>query len=346
VQEEVECYFPKSRVQLLVPVQRAKKAASEPGSQVVQKVSLLRPGTVILVDHNHLHLVAAELMAALPETYVCIDEVHKALNKTLRTQACHQIADVARFSTVMTGTPVIGENLKQLIPWLQDIVPFPVHPANCVVAMSHANSHRVDTGVLVVEEEVYDQSVEKDAHYRSLAPSTLGGTMTLFDGARDLRKLFSYAWELLDPKMVESTVNSSRTGGVFLVARDKPHQIVLERLVTDALLRAGIPGKVQVMSNSVNMNTSHDVRVLIGRQSLSEGFSACFASTMVTGVYLSNQAQRDQLRGRIDRLSQKSKSVKYITVHGGVLSLVHNKHLDAASIAAVIKGLASLVILQ
>jgi hypothetical protein len=83
--------------------------------------------------------------------------------------------------------------------------------------------------------------------------------------------------------------------------------------------------------------------VVIVTKSAAEGYSMCFAGSMISSIYRSNQAKRDQMRGRINRLSQSRKSVEYVTIHGGVLTYIHKKHLTAASIAALVNHLAQAV---
>jgi hypothetical protein len=61
---------------------------------------------------------------------------------------------------------------------------------------------------------------------------------------------------------------------------------------------------------------------------------------MVTGVYPSNNADREQLEGRINRIGQKSPSVQYITVHTGILTYIMNNHNDARNLSAVLSALA------
>jgi hypothetical protein len=310
----------------LVPLKSAKTSRG-----IITTVRQMRKRSVTFIEHDHLRRVCDELCTIGPY-YACIDEVHKAVvSNTLRSQVCLQLTGAAAYWTVMTGTPVLNDNVLSLAPWLQPLCGYPVTKSNIFVAMSSMNAHIVDTGVKVADEEVRVDGVEQDPEYKALAPPGLGGDNKEFFGARDLLPLLRLNWGLLDTEMVGQTVKY-RSDRVYLVARDRKHQATLMRLLTAK--------GVQCVVMETGFTTTRHTEVVIGRTGLSEGFTMCFAGTMVTGVYLTNQATRDQLRGRINRVSQARDSVLYVTVHGGVLSKIHDRHQDAASIAAICKALA------
>ena len=58
-------------------------------------------------------------------------------------------------------------------------------------------------------------------------------------------------------------------------------------------------------------------------------------SRLGVGVYPSNEANRAQMRGRINRMGQRASSVMYVTVHCGVLSTLREKHHSARSLEAM-----------
>jgi hypothetical protein len=47
---------------------------------------------------------------------------------------------------------------------------------------------------------------------------------------------------------------------------------------------------------------------------------------MVSGVYFGNEADREQVRGRIHRLSQNRPVVRYVYVHTGVLTAIRRDY--------------------
>jgi hypothetical protein len=104
---------------------------------------------------------------------------------------------------------------------------------------------------------------------------------------------------------------------------------------------------VEIMNGSMDiyqpLPSKKQIAVVIGRSLLATGFSMCFAKSIVTSIYLTNQAVREQLRERINRNSQIRDSIEYVTVHGGLLSLIHNRHLDATSVSAVARSLSNAI---
>ena len=61
---------------------------------------------------------------------------------------------------------------------------------------------------------------------------------------------------------------------------------------------------------------------------------------MVTSVYFSNQATREQLEGRINRIGQTSPNVRIIIYHTGILSYIHEKYEKARTLSEALKGFA------
>ncbi len=67
---------------------------------------------------------------------------------------------------------------------------------------------------------------------------------------------------------------------------------------------------------------------------------------MITSVYFTNQAKRDQMEGRINRISQKSEFIDIYTVHVGLLSIIQERYKDAANLNQALKKLADEVVLE
>ena len=61
---------------------------------------------------------------------------------------------------------------------------------------------------------------------------------------------------------------------------------------------------------------------------------------MITAVYFSNQATRDQLDGRILRLGQTAERVYVHILHTGILSYTLKHYEDARSLRASMESLA------
>ena len=64
---------------------------------------------------------------------------------------------------------------------------------------------------------------------------------------------------------------------------------------------------------------------------------------MITSVYYSNQATRDQLEGRICRVGQDAKVVSTIVLHTGILTYTLKHYEDARTLRMTMEDLAEIV---
>lgn len=64
---------------------------------------------------------------------------------------------------------------------------------------------------------------------------------------------------------------------------------------------------------------------------------------MITSVYPSNNATREQLRGRINRVVQKTEPLLYYTTHIGILTNIMENHNSAKSLSAALQEVAEKV---
>jgi len=78
------------------------------------------------------------------------------------------------------------------------------------------------------------------------------------------------------------------------------------------------------------------------------GYNLQRLGVIVTGVYAGNAAHRHQLRGRIRRLGQQRKEVKYATVIGRntILDLLHERHKSTDAQGATLEQMAALFLNQ
>ena len=90
-------------------------------------------------------------------------------------------------------------------------------------------------------------------------------------------------------------------------------------------------------------STEEDFNVVVVRQAQCEGYTATRLGCMVTSVYFSNQATREQMRGRIDRITQhrlqrRGLFVEYVTVRCGILANVEANYGKAALFSKALQG--------
>lgn len=277
-----------------------------------------------------------------------VDEVHKTLNDTKRSSVALEIANLSKDFIALTGTPIIDSNTYKLISWLKLVVPYEVNENNFWVAANSMIAKKITTGVEVVDKEVLaDMSDEQSERYYSLVPSALGGTnpnpvWAEWSEASDI------CYEAASVEMVRSVVEYIKTGrGVMLVAKDKAHQQLLyERVIATKvvkkkeiyLLEGG--ASIFLTDEAVERGKVPDYKVVIVPLRKAEGYTLTRLSAMVTSVYPSNNACLTQLRGRINRIGQKEKTVLYKTVHCGILTSIMKNHTAAKNLQQALEGLA------
>ena len=61
---------------------------------------------------------------------------------------------------------------------------------------------------------------------------------------------------------------------------------------------------IHLTNSSVEQGREADFRVVIVRSKQCEGYTVTRLGAMVSSVYFGNQATREQLKGRIDRITQ------------------------------------------
>ena len=108
--------------------------------------------------------------------------------------------------------------------------------------------------------------------------------------------------------------------------------------------QAGVPSSAVVLlerghSLHLEYDTKTSLRVAIVLMRRPEGFTLTKFGAMVTSVYPSNQATRQQIEGRINRLGQKRKEVTIHTVHCGILSFILKHHAEAKNMVEALNAL-------
>ena len=82
------------------------------------------------------------------------------------------------------------------------------------------------------------------------------------------------------------------------------------------------------------------IKIVITTIRHSAGYTLTKFRIMITSVYFTNQATREQLEGRINRIGQISPMVRIITIHTGILSYVHERYEKVRNMAEALKGFA------
>lgn len=305
----------------------------------------LLEGYINVIEHDDLRKAYDELVTKANDTIFVIDEVHKALNDSKRTEVALSISRLSIDFVAMTGTPIVDTNTYKLIWWLEQIVDFEVNSKNFWVAANGMIAKKVNTGILVNRKDVVaEMSTEELKEYNALVPKAMGGTNGRVTD-KDIRKAFEVSYRPCDREIVRLAKVFMKTG-VMIVTRSSAHQETLRGMLVKSgvknnlihVLKAG--ESIFMTDESVEAGDTPDYKIVIVTIRQAEGYTLTRLRTFITSVYPSNNATREQLELRINRISQHAKEINYRTVHSGILTYVLQKHKDAASISAVLSALA------
>jgi len=83
-----------------------------------------------------------------------------------------------------------------------------------------------------------------------------------------------------------------------------------------------------------------NIKIVITTPSHNAGYTLTKFRIMLQTVYFSNQATRDQLEGRLNRIGGYPE-IRIITVHAGILSYINSRYERVRSLAEAMKGFAN-----
>ena len=322
-----------------------------PINVITNKKTKMEPYTVNMVTSDHkLRICESSFVSKASETFFIVDEVHKAMNDTQRTTVATNIASLSYDFVVMTGTPVIDSKTYKLISWLKMIVPYEVNDKNYLVAANSMLTKNVETGVKVLRKNVEAKFSGKQLDlYNGLVPLALGGRNTN-SSKEQMKEAANMCYKACDTemvKLVKKHLNERKNNGVMLVAKDAKHQKKLQNM----LVRKGIrekdiyvleSGKSIVLTDETVKTTGIDYQVVITTIRQAEGYTLTRLNMIIRSVYPSNQANRTQIEGRINRIGQRSEIITYVVVHTGILTNIMNNHNDAKSLEIALVNMAKM----
>jgi hypothetical protein len=348
-------------IQYVMPLKTTKASRIVSGIPVVREC-VFNPNMINIVEHDHIVRCLPELVALGNNLLFVVDEVHKALErKTLRTGSMLEIARSSAEFIAFTGTPVINNNIYNLMEWFKMMLPFRINSNNFLVAMNSMIAKKITTGVKVHDYEITldlgsSEWNSRREQYLNLVPTRKFGGRNHHPSNTDFIKAMDLCYQVCDTRMIQLVIENLSVG-VMLVARRKRHQFYL----ADLCFKHGIkPDEVLVLSStnpnpelyhtatsifltddSVDTGTTPDYRVVIATITHPEGYTLSRLGCLVTGVYPSNNASREQILGRINRMSQHRSEISNYTVHTGILSFIYRHHENARNLSEALKTLAT-----
>lgn len=294
----------------------------------------VKPGMYNVVDVDYLHKVVDDLLPLAPRLLVVVDEVDQCYGATKRTASAFRLANNAMSVLAMTAT-AIRKDSDPLAEWLNLTEPFPVNSSNYLVSMAKAVNLELDLGITKIKEE-------------KVIPMQPEVRQWCFGNPRDWRGMESVIREATDPVLIDVTVEECHRAttvhhpksedtsivpsGALLVAWNQDH---VEKLVEMLKARG-----VQAGGFDQRDDPSLEVLVVVCRNA--RGYnSAIRFGCMVTGVYPGNAADRQQMQGRLSRIGQQRRELRFVTVFmkGSILQLLHEKQLVAGNTNSSIQAL-------
>lgn len=295
-----------------------------------------KKGYITLMDSlNHVRIVAGQVdfNTIMPQTLLIVDEFHKELApKTQRSNIIQCLWANAFLKIGASATPIIGPNIYQLAPFLQDLVPFEITVQNFFAAYSFVVESLLSTGIEVKHETVYvpiDQpssppssppcsSSSSIDRYWFKMPRSLGGSNTTRLEYSELKELLDVELDFANKKCMEliPELLAKKQGSVMVVARDKAHAEQLSALFSKHSYRVlEMIRKEDV--RTVTDPTEADI-VLVTLKS-EAGYTVLTCPWMILFVTPSNCATRKQILGRNNRLSTPFSLLTYFTLVPGAL---------------------------
>jgi superfamily II DNA or RNA helicase len=313
-------------VRILDPCRTSKIRSNANLQRYLTPVGTLpTPYTVTMVSHDHLRKLTEVLSPSVMSFAIFIlDESHKALSDTQRTQHCLELSNAGKEFITMTGTWMIDTKFEKQLPWLAQIVSIPVTKNNLWVAVNGLTMREVDTGIPVKREQVIAKLSAKElTDYKHLMPIGLGGNNRVADKS-SIQQGIAITEQACSKGVIAEAVrvlNDEKEPGVMIVAKNNDHADTLSQ----QLLATGIVTKRQVLvvgqdaetidMTAANRQTEHPhVRVVIVPIRYNTGYNLSRFRVMITQVIPSNQATRSQIERRINRIGQLAKEIHYIVV--------------------------------
>ena len=295
-----------------------------------------QPHTITLIEHDHLRRLDISHPAFRDCVFV-VDEVHKGMNDTIRSKTIKNISQLAQHTIVFTGTPMIDSKTYKLMWYLQRVVDFPVNERNMWVAANQLTARIKTTGIKIVDTDIVPDFGKRLEEYRRYAPVGVGGKNES-PSQGDVKAAMDVCYEIILVEMARYIKRLLATEpGVFVVVYNARHAALLEKHLV------GIETVILSGGVSVTLTGETSTKVVITTPRYSTGYTLTAFRHMLTSIYPSNNADREQLRGRINRIGQKSDTVYYTTFHMGILSYIRDKYLYTTSMTSILKGLAEKV---
>jgi len=304
----------------------------------ISKQDILRetdidPFCITIVEHDQLRNIPV-LVKKSCDTIFLLDEAHKCFDLTLRTSTMLEIASLSQYFVGFTGTVFKDAKETKLLPMLELTMTFPINIKNYLLGVASLISRREDLGI---EVKMIQRNIEITgpnlAEYKPFVTSFFGGTASRVNFHKAQEICYRVIGEAIIQRVAE-ILSEDPMQKIFLIAKDT----VMQSTFASALSERNISCEIINKTNSVNLRPEDRLRksekVFIGSTYYSTGYTLTIATMIITGVYPSNQATREQLVGRVKRFGQDKKQIPMEIFHCGILSYTKDNHDTVANLSS------------
>lgn len=276
---------------------------------------------VNIILHDHLaKMDLVQLDDILTNSTIVIDEFHKCMGKSQRSEVAHELTKIAVRTILMTGT--IVRDLKtpgELVEYLASGVRFPVTTHNYVVALGKVVTERVPSMSLISSETV---ECDNNALERMVEDAKAVVTK---------RKLGVFI--CVDTVEVQNRVASLFTGfTVYRIGIDgKPSWGPDYMAIRDS--------KGDIIPGAVEKEGAP--QIVITTKTHAAGYEMNRYIIMFMLLFRSNDATRRQVFGRIDRQTNIAKKIEYVTYYNSCDSVMMETYTKVGDFADTLNDLQS-----
>jgi hypothetical protein len=293
----------------------------------------IQPHVVNFIFHDHLRVLKDDLIAHASDTLFIIDEFHLLLNDTKRTSIGLELAKLSHNFIGLSGTIIMDKDESKVIQWIEQVVSFEVTPKNYMAGVAALVSRKMELGIK--ENRHMIDIPMTNVGYRGLVEPRFGGIAerTMF------REAVAVCYDEIYSAMLKRIVHHAKTRfPMFVVVKDAATQEKMkDDLMASHKLNSFCIGKGKSIIVTPGMPCPYHVIITTPRHSTGYTLTAC--DLMITSIYFTNQATREQLEGRVLRMGQKSETVDIEILHTGILSYTLKHYEDARSIAKALSDI-------
>lgn len=331
------------KIDLVVPIKNI--LGDYPSYMKIIKPVDIRSGVVTMIEHDYLRKCDEILAEIAPESAVVFDECHKCLNDTLRTGSALDLSRACKKFVAMTGTPVVDNKVYKLINWFDQIYEdIEITEKNFWVGASAMISKLVINNIKVNNIEIVPEFKKAEwEEYKKYVPPVMGGINT-YPQNTDFTTAMKLCYKVCDHEIVSTTLKYlKKNKGVHVVSQNKNHTLHLQKLFFENGIKSKDLKILTKKTDSVKLTSEgqEQYKIVISPIYKSSGYDLSTLSVQISSIYPSNQANRTQIKGRINRASQKSPELDYVFVHCGILTRIKENHMKASSLQSALSDLAA-----